>query len=56
MDQDSTSTECQIFPSIDNVFQVLEHQQVCVKNLSYNSWDNFMNYDEIYIVANSNKL
>ena len=56
MDQASSSIECQSFISVDNVFHVLQHHRVFLQNPSYGSWADFVNYDEIGIVAYSSKL
>ena len=42
--------------SVDSGFRVSKHHQVCLQNLSYNSWVDFVNYDEIGIVADSSKF
>ena len=55
MDWASTSTECQSFSNVDSVFYVLEHDWFSLQNLSYNSWDDFVNYDEFGFVANSKR-
>ena len=56
MDQASILTKCQRFLSIDSVFHILEHHRVYLHNSGYSSWADFVNYNEIGIVADSSKL